>query len=125
MRLPAHSTTTLGTALTATAPGRTLTAPACAFTSDGTRPYDCATATWQGAGAAAPAAEATAAPPWQRIPVLLAGLAVLLLLSAAGVVLWRWRRRRGGRVAAAASPPARVPAVDAGRSTRDRPPRPR
>ncbi|MGC4867220.1 hypothetical protein ACLQ3B_17525 [Micromonospora sp. DT53] len=98
LRLPAHSTTTLGTALAATAPGRPLTAPTCAFTSDGTRPYDCATATWQ--AAAAPAAEVTEAPPWRRYPVLLAGLAVLLLISAA--LVWVWRRRRGRRVTAAA-----------------------
>ncbi|WP_444950250.1 hypothetical protein [Micromonospora ureilytica] len=98
LRLPAHSTTTLGTALAATAPGRPLTAPTCAFTSDGSRPYDCATATWQ--AAAAPAAEVTEAPPWRRYPVLLAGLAVLLLISAA--LVWVWRRRRGRRVTAAA-----------------------
>ncbi|MET8467780.1 hypothetical protein ABZU93_32410, partial [Micromonospora zamorensis] len=59
LRLPAHSSTTLGTALAATAPGQPLTAPACAFTSDGSRPYDCATATWKAAGA--PAAEVTEA----------------------------------------------------------------
>ncbi|MEU1744994.1 hypothetical protein [Micromonospora arida] len=98
LRLPAHSTTTLGTALAATAPGKPLTAPTCAFTSDGSRPYDCATATWQ--AAAAPAAEVTEAPPWRRYPVLLGGLAVLLLISAA--LVWMWRRRRGRRVTAAA-----------------------
>ncbi|MER7591157.1 hypothetical protein ABTW72_26835 [Micromonospora sp. NPDC127501] len=98
LRLPAHSTTTLGTALAATAPSRPLTAPTCAFTSDGSRPYDCATATWQ--AAAAPAAEVTEAPPWRRYPVLLGGLAVLLLISAA--LVWVWRRRRGRRVTAAA-----------------------
>ncbi|WP_433537419.1 hypothetical protein ACQPZK_06480 [Micromonospora sp. CA-249363] len=99
LRLPAHSSTTLGTALTATAPGQPLTAPACAFTSDGSRPYDCATATWQ-AAVAAPAAEVTEAPPWRRYPVLLAGVGILLLISAA--VVWVWRRRRGRRVTAAA-----------------------
>ncbi|TNH25420.1 hypothetical protein FHG89_23110 [Micromonospora orduensis] len=98
LRLPAHSTATLGTALAATAPGQALTAPACAFTSDGSRPYDCATATWQ--GAAAPA-EVTEAPVWRRYPVLLAGLAVLLLLAAGGV--WLWRRRRGRRRVTAAA----------------------
>ncbi|MGC5289753.1 hypothetical protein [Micromonospora sp. DT231] len=98
LRLPAHSSTTLGTALATTAPGQPLTAPACAFTSDGTRPYDCATATWN--AAAAPAAEIGQAPPWRRYPVLLAGLAVLLLISAA--LVWVWRRRRAGRVTASA-----------------------
>ncbi|MCX5069677.1 hypothetical protein OOJ91_27905 [Micromonospora lupini] len=111
LRLPAHSTTTLGTALTAVAPGQPLTAPACAFTSDGTRPYDCASATWQAAGA--PAAEVTEAPPWRRYPVLLAGLGVLVLLSA--LVTWVWRRRRGGRVTAAALATNGTP--DGGRGT--------
>ncbi|MEU7797731.1 hypothetical protein AB0B10_00500 [Micromonospora arborensis] len=111
LRLPAHSTTTLGTALAATAPGQPLTAPACAFTSDGARPYDCATATWK--AAAAPAAEVTEAPPWRRYPVLLAGLAVLLLVSAA--LVWVWRRRRGRRVTAAALATSGGP--DAGRGT--------
>lgn len=100
LRLPAHSTTTLGTALAATAPGQPLTAPACAFTSDGTRPYDCATATWKAAPAPTPAAKVTEAPPWRRYPVLLAGLGGLLLISAA--LVWVWRRRRGRRVTAAA-----------------------
>ncbi|MGC4836149.1 hypothetical protein ACLQ3D_16770 [Micromonospora vinacea] len=117
LRLPAHSTTTLGTALTATAPGRPLTAPTCAFTSDGSRPYDCATATWQ--AAAAPAAEVTEAPPWRRYPVLLAGLAALLLISAA--LVWVWRRRRGRRVTAAALATGggaeRGPGAEGGRGT--------
>ncbi|MFF5179000.1 hypothetical protein ACFY2Q_13350 [Micromonospora sp. NPDC000316] len=100
LRLPAHSTTTLGTALTATAPGQKLTAPACAFTSDGSRPFDCASATWQAAGT--PAEEVTAAQPvWRQTPVLLAGLAVLLVLLGAAL-FWVWRRRRGRRVTAAA-----------------------
>ncbi|MEU4471200.1 hypothetical protein [Micromonospora sp. NPDC023888] len=111
LRLPAHSSTTLGTALAATPPGQPLTAPACAFTSDGTRPYDCATATWK--AAAAPAAEVTEAPPWRRYPVLLAGLAVLLLISAA--LVWVWRRRRAGRVTAAAL--SRRGGPDGGRGT--------
>ncbi|MET8371867.1 hypothetical protein [Micromonospora profundi] len=99
LRLPAHSTTTLGTALTTTAPGQALTAPACAFTSDGNRPYDCASATWQAAGT--PAAQVTEAQPlWRQVPLLLAGVAVLLLLGAA--LFWLWRRRRGRRVTAAA-----------------------
>ncbi|MEV4494294.1 hypothetical protein AB0J84_01100 [Micromonospora arborensis] len=111
LRLPAHSTTTLGTALAATAPGQPLTAPTCAFTSDGARPFDCATATWK--AAAAPAAKVSEAPPWRRYPVLLAGLAVLLLVSAA--LVWVWRRRRGRRVTAAALATSGGP--DAGRGT--------
>ncbi|MET8120697.1 hypothetical protein [Micromonospora sp. NPDC005189] len=111
LRLPAHSTTTLGTALAATAPGQPLTAPTCAFTSDGSRPYDCATATWM--AAAAPAAEITEAPPWRRYPVLLGGLAILLLISAA--LVWVWRRRRGRRVTAAALATSGGP--DSGRGT--------
>ncbi|MEU1399276.1 hypothetical protein ABZ403_24840 [Micromonospora zamorensis] len=110
LRLPAHSSTTLGTALAATAPGQPLTAPACAFTSDGSRPYDCATATWKAAGA--PAAEVTEAPPWRRYPVLLAGLAVLLSVSA--TLLWVWRRRRGRRVTAAALATSGGPEGDRG-----------
>ncbi|MEV4478845.1 hypothetical protein [Micromonospora coxensis] len=103
LRLPARSTTTLDTALAVTAPGRALTAPACAFTGDGNRPYDCATATWQGAGV--PAAEVEeAAPAWRRPPILAATLAGLLVLSAAG--LWMWRRARRRRVAPAGAAPA-------------------
>ncbi|SBT37419.1 hypothetical protein [Micromonospora narathiwatensis] len=92
LKLPAHSTTTLNTALSTAAPGRPVTAPTCAYGTDGTRPYDCATATW--AAPAAPTAQVTAAPPvWQRPPVLLAALAALLVL-AAGALTWWWRRRR-------------------------------
>ncbi|MET8230468.1 hypothetical protein ABZS77_07295 [Micromonospora sp. NPDC005298] len=112
LRLPAHSTTTLGTALAATAPGQTLTAPACAFTSDGSRPYDCATATWQGA---ATPAEVTEAPAWRRYPVLLAGLAVLLLLVVGGI--WLWRRRGRGRRRLTAAALASAPGPDDGRGT--------
>ncbi|MET8353354.1 hypothetical protein [Micromonospora sp. NPDC005206] len=113
LRLPAHSSTTLGTALAATAPGQPMTAPACAFTSDGSRPYDCATATWQAAATPA-AAEVTEAPAWRRIPVLLAGLAVLLLLCAGAFWVWR-RRRRGRRMTAAALAAGGAP--DDGRGT--------
>ncbi|MGC4805292.1 hypothetical protein [Micromonospora sp. DT233] len=96
LSLPARSTTTLHTALSAAAPGRALTAPACAFTSNGDRPYDCATATWH---AAAPGTEVTAAPAWRRPPVLLGALAVVLLLTLGGLWWWRrqQRRRAGGR----------------------------
>ncbi|MCW3819984.1 hypothetical protein ONA91_36690, partial [Micromonospora sp. DR5-3] len=48
LRLPAQSTTTLHTALSTTTQGRSVTAPACVYGTDGTRPYDCATATWTG-----------------------------------------------------------------------------
>ncbi|TDC77718.1 hypothetical protein E1193_21950 [Micromonospora sp. KC606] len=96
LRLPARGTSTVQTALAQTAPGRAITAPACAFTSDGNRPYDCATATWQ--PAANPAAQAEeAAPAWRRPPVLAAALVALPLLGAG--VVWGWlriRRRRAG-----------------------------
>ncbi|SCG69460.1 hypothetical protein [Micromonospora coxensis] len=108
LRLPARSTTTLDTALAVTAPGRALTAPACAFTGDGNRPYDCATATWQ--GTAVPAAEAEeAAPAWRRPPILAATLVVLLVLSAVGVWMWRRARRRHVEPTGAASAAAGVP----------------
>lgn len=90
LRLPAHSTTNLHTALNA-APGRSVTAPACAYGSDGTRPYDCATATWQ--AVAAPTATAAATTPgWRRPAVLLGTLAAVLVVTG-GVLLWWWRRR--------------------------------
>ncbi|MGK5443962.1 hypothetical protein ACSNN7_19385 [Micromonospora sp. URMC 105] len=106
LRLPARSTTTLDTALAATAPGRSVTAPACAFTSDGSRPYDCATATWQ--AAAAPAAEVEeAAPAWRRPPILAAALAALLVLAFGGAWWWqRARRRRSGVEPTGAGPTA-------------------
>ncbi|WP_320065149.1 hypothetical protein [Micromonospora sp. RTGN7] len=97
LSLPARSTTTLHTALTAAAPGRPLTAPACAFTSNGDRPYDCATATWK---ASAPGTEVTAAPAWRQPPALLAALAGVLLLTLGG--LWWWQRRRRRAAAAPA-----------------------
>ncbi|MBB5112059.1 hypothetical protein FHU28_001898 [Micromonospora echinospora] len=93
LRLPAKSTTTLHTALSLPGPGRSLTAPTCVYGTDGTRPYDCATATWVGA-ATAPAAQVTAAPAWRRPPVLLAAFTALLVVTA-GVLWWAvWRRRR-------------------------------
>ncbi|MEH1102104.1 hypothetical protein, partial [Micromonospora sp. CPCC 205561] len=88
LKLPARSTTTLGTALTTAAPGRPLTAPACAFDRAGGRPYDCATATWNGAGTP----ERSEPQPWRRTPVLLAGLATVAVLAIGGA--WTWRRRR-------------------------------
>ncbi|MEV0808552.1 hypothetical protein [Micromonospora sp. NPDC050200] len=96
LRLPARSTTTLDTALAATAPGTSVTAPACAYTGDGSRPYDCATATWQAAPVPAAKVE-EAAPVWRRPPILAAALAVLLVLAAGGIWWWqRARRRRSG-----------------------------
>ncbi|XBP91336.1 hypothetical protein VK199_16865 [Micromonospora sp. CCTCC AA 2012012] len=100
LKLPAHSTTTLHTALSAPA-GRPVTAPACAYGTDGTRPYDCGTATWQ--AAAVPVAKVSAAPAWRRPPVLLAALAALLVVT--GGVLWWWlRRRRSGGPARPGTP---------------------
>ncbi|MFG1672794.1 hypothetical protein [Micromonospora sp. NPDC049282] len=92
LRLPARSTTALHTALAVTSPGRSVTAPTCVYGTDGTRPYDCATATWVDT-ATAPAAHATAAPAWRRPPVLLAALAALLVVTG-GVLGWAARRRR-------------------------------
>ncbi|MGW4498861.1 hypothetical protein ACWENR_09595 [Micromonospora sp. NPDC004336] len=100
LKLPARSTTTLGTTLTTAAPDRPLTAPACAFARDGSRPYDCGTATWNAAAPAA-AQETPQTPAWRRTPVLLAGLATVAVLAIGGV--WTWRRRRRP-VAAALSP---------------------
>ncbi|MEH0822009.1 MULTISPECIES: hypothetical protein [unclassified Micromonospora] len=102
LRLPAKSTTTLHTALSVPGPDRSVTAPTCVYGTDGTRPFDCATATWVGA-ATAPAAQVTAAPAWRRPPVLLAAFTALLVLTA-GVVWWAvWRRRR--RTAAGGAAP--------------------
>ncbi|GGR71301.1 hypothetical protein GCM10010169_13860 [Micromonospora fulviviridis] len=98
LRLPARSTTTLNTALTGAAQGRPVTAPTCAYGTDGTRPYDCATATWT--APTVPAAKVTAAPAWRRPPVLLAALAALLVVTG-GVLWWAWRRRRSGPAPAA------------------------
>ncbi|MEV0002053.1 hypothetical protein AB0H28_07165 [Micromonospora sp. NPDC050980] len=92
LRLPARSTTALHTALAVTGPGRSVTAPTCVYGTDGTRPYDCATATWVNP-ATAPAAQVTAAPLWRRPPVLLAALAAVLVVTG-GVLWWAARRRR-------------------------------
>ncbi|MGY0003599.1 hypothetical protein [Micromonospora sp. I033] len=103
LRLPARSTTTLNTALSGAAAGRPVTAPTCAYGTDGTRPYDCATATWT--GPTVPAARVSAAPAWQRPPVLLAALAALLVVTG-GVLWWAWRRRRSGPDRAATGTPS-------------------
>ncbi|WP_319462169.1 hypothetical protein [Micromonospora sp. RTP1Z1] len=102
LRLPARSTTTLNTALSMTAPGRPVTAPACAYGTDGTRPYDCSTATWS--AAPVPAAKVTAAPVWRRPPVLLAALAAVLVVTA-GVLWWWWQRRRQRSATPVGTPP--------------------
>lgn len=103
LRLPAKSTTTLHTALSVSGPGRSVTAPTCVYGTDGTRPFDCATATWVGA-ATAPAAQVTAAPAWRRPPVLLAAFTALLVVTA-GVLWWAvWRRRRRTAAGSAATP---------------------
>ncbi|TDB70627.1 hypothetical protein [Micromonospora sp. KC723] len=128
LRLPARGTSTVQTALAQTAPGRSVTAPACAFTSDGNRPYDCATVTWQ--PAANPAAQAEeAAPAWRRPPVLAAALVVLPVLTAG--LIWGWlrlRRRRAGveptgvaPVTAGAPPSAGGPGTAGGGTVYPRP----
>ncbi|QLQ39731.1 hypothetical protein [Micromonospora robiginosa] len=97
LRLPARSTTALHTALAVTGPDHPVTAPTCVYGTDGTRPYDCATATWVGS-ATAPAAQAAAGPAWRRPAVLLAALVAVLVV--AGAVLW-WAVRRRRRAAPA------------------------
>ncbi|MEU1755009.1 hypothetical protein ABZ436_20450 [Micromonospora matsumotoense] len=89
--VPAGATRTLDTALAATAPGQALTAPACAYASDGDQPYDCATATWR--SAVTPEAAVPATPTWRQPPILL-GLALVLLALLAGGLWWWLRARR-------------------------------
>ncbi|SCL34072.1 hypothetical protein GA0074692_3737 [Micromonospora pallida] len=91
LTLPARSTTTVHTALTAV-PDRLLTAPACAFASNGEQPYDCATATWR--QVADPVAKDESTPLWQRPGSALVAGAVLLP-ALAGTGWWMLRRRRG------------------------------
>ncbi|NJP30860.1 hypothetical protein [Micromonospora thermarum] len=102
LRLPARSTTTLATAITA-APGRPLTAPACAFATDGYRPYDCATATWQAATSSTATATKAEPPVWRQTTALVAGLGGLAVVALGG--LWTWRRRRRPHAAALADGP--------------------
>ncbi|MFV2100448.1 hypothetical protein [Micromonospora sp. LOL_024] len=91
LKLPPRSTTTLGTTLTTTATRQPVTAPACAFSSDGRRPYDCSTATWTAPGAVADEAQEPAG--WRRqLPALLAGVVAVLVLGIAGLLTWRRRR---------------------------------
>ncbi|TDB72466.1 hypothetical protein E1182_23100, partial [Micromonospora sp. KC721] len=95
LRLPAQGTIAVQTTLAQTTAGRSVTAPACAFTSDGNRPYDCATATWQPAASPATGQAETAAPVWRRPPIL-AALVLLPILTVGALWGWRHRRRRGG-----------------------------
>ncbi|SCE66001.1 hypothetical protein GA0070564_101186 [Micromonospora mirobrigensis] len=111
LTLPARSTTTLHTALSAPPRGRAVTAPACALSEDGSQPYDCATATWSGGTVAA--AEVTPAPVWRRTPVLLAALTAALVITIGA--LWWWQRGRRGRATAAG--PGRPPASAGGPGT--------
>ncbi|SCF18858.1 hypothetical protein GA0070216_106121 [Micromonospora matsumotoense] len=99
--VPAGATRTLDTALAATAPGQDLTAPACAYASDGDQPYDCATATWHSAGT--PEAAVPATPAWRQPPILLGLALVLLALLAGGLWWWLRARRRVSGVAPAAT----------------------
>ncbi|MEU8373578.1 hypothetical protein AB0C22_10675 [Micromonospora sp. NPDC048894] len=101
--VPAGSTRTLDTALAATAPGQALTAPACAYTSDGDQPYDCATATWR--SAAVPEAAVPATPAWRQPPILLGAAVVVLALLAGGSWWWLRARRRVSGVEPTGSAP--------------------
>ncbi|MCZ7420454.1 hypothetical protein O7605_13110 [Verrucosispora sp. WMMA2121] len=92
LRLAPESTTTLGTTLTMTGSRQPVTAPTCAYASDGRQPYDCASATWTAPGmAATQSPEATG---WRRqTPALTAAGAALLVLAVVGLLAWRRRRR--------------------------------
>lgn len=91
LQLIPGGTATVHTELTQPTADVPVTAAACAFAGDGQVPYDCASATWRPARAAAAASPTSL---WRRTPVQLAIL-VALLLVAGGVagVAW-WRRRR-------------------------------
>ncbi|MGC5050575.1 hypothetical protein ACLQ2S_03835 [Micromonospora sp. DT48] len=91
LRLPPGGTTTLGTTLT-TASQQPVTAPACAFASDGRQPYDCASATWTAPGDSALNAQEPTG--WRRqAPALLAAGTALLVLGLVALITWRRRRR--------------------------------
>ncbi|NLU79549.1 hypothetical protein HCA58_14385 [Micromonospora sp. HNM0581] len=91
LKLPPQSTTTLGTTLTTTA-AAPVTAPTCAFASDGRQLFDCATATWTAPGTATTQSPERAG--WRRqAPALLAAAAALLVLGSVGLATWRHRRR--------------------------------
>ncbi len=122
LQLAAQSTTTLRTTLALPLAEVDLAAPACAYAGNGDLPYDCATAIWDGAKAAAASRRATdtavkagqpADPPSPRLAwVIISGLAALALLAGAGTGLWwaRVRRRRSAeRVTALVEAEATAP----------------
>jgi hypothetical protein len=99
LQLPAQGGRTLRTTLAQPPDDRPVAAPACAFVTGGDTPYDCATATWDGALMHRTAPGHT--PWWLRPAVLGAGLAALLLLAAVAWTSRRlWQRRRVLRRAA-------------------------
>ncbi|MFB9851338.1 hypothetical protein ACFFMR_13205 [Micromonospora andamanensis] len=92
LKLPPESTTTLGTTLTTATSREPLTAPTCAFASDGRQPYDCASATWTAPGTATTQSQESTG--WRRqAPALLAAGVALLVLGLVGLLTWRHRRR--------------------------------
>ncbi len=103
LKLPPRSTTTLDTTLSTAAAQQPLTAPACAFASDGRQPYDCATATWTDPQTATPQPqEATG---WRRQePALLAGGIALLVLAVVALVAWRISKRSSAAALASDGP---------------------
>ncbi|WBB81997.1 hypothetical protein O7606_11895 [Micromonospora sp. WMMD882] len=102
LRLPAHSSTTLNTALAAGPTDQPLTAPACAFSTGGDRPYDCGTATWRRTASRGDEPEPT--PLWRRPTTGLGALGALLF---AGTGWWALRRRTGRNGGPTATPTAR------------------
>ncbi|PZF83963.1 hypothetical protein [Micromonospora endophytica] len=124
LRLPPRSTTTLGTTLRTPAAQQPLTAPACAFASNGRQPYDCASATWTNPQAAAAAGTQEPSGWRAQAAALLVGAGAVLLLSVVAFVTWR-RNRRPVAAALASDGPGTVyprPAVPRPPSRRRTPP---
>ncbi|WP_460776744.1 hypothetical protein [Micromonospora polyrhachis] len=92
LNLPAGSSTTLTTILSAPTAGTPVTAPVCAYTSGGDTPYDCGTATWDVAamGRGGPSGPAW----WQRPAFWLGALGVAVVLGLAGWLGYRVYQRR-------------------------------